>query len=76
METLNAAEINVVAGGGDLRKPVDDPKSMVGQVVNEAAQVANDFGKWLGSELYDLINPDPGEKKSQEVPEPCRWKRK
>jgi hypothetical protein len=74
METLNRAEIASVAGAGDLRRPVDDPKSNAAQMVNEAAQVLNDFGKWLGGEIYDLINSEPKGKKSEELPEQCKKK--
>lgn len=57
MKSLSNEMIELVGGAGDLRKPVDNPQSELGQKINDVAQVLNDFGGWVGRTIYDIMNP-------------------
>lgn len=58
MKTLSEQEIRQVSGGGDLRRPVDNPESEYGKFLNDAAQVLHDFGSWLGRKAAEITHPE------------------
>lgn len=71
MKKLTDAEICCVSGGGDLRQPIDNPKSEIGNLINEVAQALNDLGGWLGRKAYDLTHPTP-QRTQEVVVDPCK----
>lgn len=56
MQVLNSVEINEVSGGGTLHDPITNPQSEWGRFINDIAGMINEFGSWLGGEIYDLTH--------------------
>lgn len=44
------------SGGSSLRCPIGDPQSEFGRMVDDVARGLNDFGSWLGGEIYDATH--------------------
>jgi len=56
MQSLDAVEIDEVSGGGTLHDPITNPQSEIGKLINDIAGMLNEFGSWLGGEIYDLTH--------------------
>jgi len=47
---------NNAGGRATLAHPIVHPKSEAGKTVDDVAQLANNFGTWLGGEVYKALN--------------------
>lgn len=56
MQALSMMEIEAVSGAADTSAPIDNPQSEFGKTVNDAAQLINTVGTWIGSKLYDITH--------------------
>jgi hypothetical protein len=56
MRNINSQEINMVSGCGTLHDPITDPQSELGKAIDDIAGGLNEFGSWLGGEIYELLN--------------------
>jgi hypothetical protein len=56
MQVLSMMEVEAVSGAADTTAPIDNPGSEFGKTVNDAAQLINTVGTWIGSHLYDWLN--------------------
>ncbi|HET6632445.1 MAG TPA: hypothetical protein VFG73_07040 [Rhodanobacteraceae bacterium] len=62
---MNMLDVVSVGGGGScgddddsgsLRNPITNPTSEVGKAIDDVARGINDFGSWLGGEIYDATH--------------------
>lgn len=53
MQFLNTLEIDAVSGAGSLHTPITNPGSELGRQINDIAGGLNEFGSWLGSQIYE-----------------------